>query len=142
MRKHLFPFLALLLLGISSCQNSDNAQAMLQDESQRRQVFNTIIENEEMRNEFMGMMRAYNMSGPMGQGGMMHERGAVGDTTGMGDINRQQMQANMQQVMAMCETDTAACNLMSQMMLQHMQQRGLIDTTCMQQIQKRMGTTK
>ncbi|WP_299700570.1 hypothetical protein [uncultured Pontibacter sp.] len=150
MKKYLLPFLALLLISISGCQNSDNAQTMLQDENERQQVYNTILENEEMRNELMVQMRERNMGeSMMGRGGMAGNRGMVGDTTGMSSMNRQQMQARMQEMMAQCDTDTAACTMMSEMMLQNralmgnmmrqIRQRGQMDQGCMQQLMREIG---
>jgi hypothetical protein len=144
MRKIYIPLLTCLLLAASACQSSDNAQEMLQDENERRQVYNTILEDEEMRNELMALMRDRNMGA-----GMMGSGGVIGDTAGMAQVHRQQMQLHMQQMMALCESDTAACQEMSRLMLQNqgmmthmlqrMQQQGMIDTTCMQQLRRRMG---
>jgi hypothetical protein len=135
--------LAILVLFSAGCNRHGSAQEMLQDENDRRQVYNTILENEAMRNEFMTLMRERNLSGPMGGGGMMHGRGMVGDTAGMAALHRQQMQNHMKHMMQLCESDTAACNEMSRMMLQHpgmmssmkrrMQQHGMFDTSSMQQ---------
>lgn len=137
------------MINISSCQRSDSAQEMLQDANERQQVYNTILENEEMRNELMSLMRERNMSGPMGSGGMMQGSGMVGDTTGMAAMNRQQMQARMQEIMAQCGTDTAACTMMSEMMLENralmgnmmrqIRQRGRMDQGCMQQLMREIG---
>jgi hypothetical protein len=144
MRKSILPFLPLLLISLSSCQRSDNAQEMLQNENERRQVYNTILKDEQMRNEMMALMRDQNMGA-----GMKSSGGIIGDTVGMARVHRQQMQLHMQQMMALCESDTAACHEMSRMMLQNkgimhhmvqrMQQQGMIDTTCMQQMKQQMS---
>lgn len=144
MRKIYLALLPCLLLAASACQSSDNAQEMLQHESERRQVYNTILEDDEMRNELMALMRDRNMGA-----GTMASGGVIGDTAGMVQVHRQQMQLHVQQMMALCESDTAACNEMSRLMLQNqgmmahmiqrMQQQGMIDTTCMQQVRRRMG---
>lgn len=144
MKKSLLPLLASLLLLASACSQSDNVQAMLQNESERRQVYSTILEDEQMRGELMAMMRDQNMGA-----GMMQNGGMVGDTAGMAKVHRQQMQIHMQQMMTLCESDTAACNEMSRMMLQNqgmmqhmvqrMQHQGMIDANCMEQMKAHMG---
>lgn len=147
MKKYLTFFTAVLILAMSGCQSSENAQTMLQDENERQQVYNTILENEEMRNELMAQMRERNMSGGMmGRDGMAGNRGMVGDTAGMSSWDHQQMQARMQEMMAQCGTDTAACTMMSEMMLQNralmgnmmrqIRQRGQMDQGCMQQLMR------
>jgi hypothetical protein len=149
MKNYFKIMIAIMLLAATGCQTSESAQAMLQDENERRDVYNTILENVEMRNEMIAMMRERNIEGMMGQGGMMRGGGMMGDTTGMRSMNRQQMQARMQEMMAQCETDTTACNMMSQMMLknramlgnmmQRMQQRGMMDADCYQQMMSQIG---
>jgi hypothetical protein len=149
MKRLAIPFLTILIFSAASCHRHDNALEMLQDENDRLQVYNTILENEVMRNELTAMMRERNLSGPRGGSGMMHGRGMVGDTTGMAGIHRQQMQNHIKQMMQLCESDTAACNEMSRMMLQHpgmmssmmqrMQQRGMLDSSSLQQMRRRMN---
>ncbi|MDX5418657.1 MAG: hypothetical protein LPK09_05525, partial [Hymenobacteraceae bacterium] len=119
--KKLFQILtAILLLVLVGCQKPDTAQSMLQNENERQEVYNTILESEEMRNELMAEMRERNMGeGMMGRGGMMQGGGMMGDTTGMGGMHRQQMQARMQQMMALCDSDSTACNEMTRMMLEN-----------------------
>jgi hypothetical protein len=148
MKKYVTLLATIVLLATTSCQRSDNAQEMLQNENERRQVYNTILDNEEMRNELMTEMRERNMgSGMMGQGGMAGNRGMVGDTAGMSGMNRQQMQAHMQQMMALCDTDSVACKEMSQMMLENralmgsMMQRmrqGGMGQGCLQQMMRQI----
>ncbi|GAB3200861.1 hypothetical protein ABID22_003173 [Pontibacter aydingkolensis] len=150
MKNLLFATTAFLLLVSTGCQRTDDARVMLHDKNERREVYATILDNEEMRNEMMDMMGERNMSGPMGRGGMMQGGGMMGDTMRMGGMNRQQMQVRMQEMMAQCETDTAACNMMAQMMMQHrgmmgnmmqrMQQRGMVDSDCYQQMMNNMKT--
>ncbi|MBD1396468.1 hypothetical protein H9Q13_04770 [Pontibacter sp. JH31] len=137
-------FLPLALLG---CQQSDDAQGMLQNENERQKVYNTILENEEMRNELMAVMRERNMGeGMMGQRGMMQGGGMVGDTSGMAGMH-QQMQAQMKQMMQLCETDSAACSNMTRMMLANralmgnmMQQmrKGGMEQGCLQQMMRQL----
>ncbi|MBC5991902.1 hypothetical protein [Pontibacter cellulosilyticus] len=149
MKKTVLNVTIILLTGLLACQESDDdVQEVLQNESERQEMYMAILDNEEMRNEMMEMMRERNMSGPMGRGGMM-QGGMMGDTMRMGGMNRQQMQARMQEMMKLCETDTAACNTMAQTMLQHqpmmrnmmqhMQQQGMVDANCLQQMQRRMN---
>ena len=149
MKKYLTFLTAVLLLSLTGCQGSENAQTMLQDENERQQVYNTILENEEMRNELMVQMRERNLSGGMmGRDGMAGNRGMVGDTTGMSSMNRQQMQAHMQQMIALCETDSAACKEMSRMMLENralmgnMMQRmrqGGMEQGCLQEMLRQLN---
>lgn len=136
-------FTVCLFLNLTSCQSSDNAQEMLQDESGRQQVYATILEDEQMRNELMAVMRDRNMGA-----GMMHSGGMVGDTAGTARLHRQQMQLHLQQLTTLCETDSATCQEMALLMIQNqtmmrhvmarMQQQGIIDSTCLQQMRARM----
>ena|SRR5690606_27584266 len=146
--KHFFlPLLAILLLGTSSCQQSENVQEMLRDESERQQVYSTILEDEQMRNELMAQMRDQNMGAGMMRGGMM--QGNIGDTSGMVSLHRQQMQQHMKQMMTLCDSDTVACNEMTRLMLQHpgmmssmmqrMQRQGMIDSTHMNRMREEMN---
>jgi lipoprotein NlpI len=149
MKKYLIFFTMVVLLSMAGCQGSENAQEMLQNENKRQQVYNTILEDEEMRNEMMALMREHNMSGGMmGRGGMAGNRGMVGDTTGMSRMNRQQLQARMQQMMALCETDSAACKEMTGIMLENralmgnMMQRmreGGMQEGCLQQMLRQLN---
>lgn len=140
--KNLFlPTLAFLLLATAGCQQNEDAQAMLQNESERQEVYNVILEDEAMRNEMMEAMRERNMSGPMGQG--QTGRLQPGDTTG---IDPQQLQAQLQQMLAVCGTDTTACNMISETMLENrdlmgsmmrqIRQRGRMEPGCMQQLMR------
>ena len=143
MKKLSFYSVAVLLLTASACQHKDVAQELLQDENERRQVYTTILENEQMRNELMVMMRDRNTHGPMGMGDRGH------DSMGMADMHRRQMQIEMQRMMSICETDTAACNMMSQTMLQNhalmgslmqnMHRRGNMSSDCLQQFKSEAG---
>lgn len=153
MRKIFIPLLPCLFLAASACQNSDTAQGMLQNENERQEVYNTILENEEMRNELMAEMRERNMGeGMMGRRGMMQGGGMVGDTSGMTGMHQQQMQAQIKQMMQLCETDTAACREMTDLMLQSrsimgnmmlgIQRRGMMDTGCLQQMMRQMEPNK
>ncbi|MBX0331847.1 hypothetical protein K3G39_01205 [Pontibacter sp. HSC-14F20] len=146
--KHFFlPLLAILLLVTSSCQQSENVQEMLRDESERQQVYSTILEDEQMRNELMAQMRDQNMGAGMMRGGMM--QGNIGDTSGMVSLHRQQMQQHMKQMMTLCDSDTVACNEMTRLMLQHpgmmssmmqrMQRQGMIDSTHMNRMREEMN---
>ncbi|MDO6391291.1 hypothetical protein Q4E40_14215 [Pontibacter sp. BT731] len=130
--------LSFALLCISGCQQADSVQEMLRDEDDRQQVYSTILEDEQMRNELMAQMRDQNMGAGMMRGGMM-QGGTIGDTSGMVSLHRQQVQQHMKQMMTLCETDTVACNEMARLMLQHpgmmnsmmerMHQRGLVDSS-------------
>lgn len=139
---------AILLLGMSSCQQSDSVQDMLRDEEERHQVYSTILEDEQMRNELMAQMRDQNMGEGMMRGGMM-QGGMIGDTSGMVHLHRQQVQQHMKQMMTLCDSDTVACNEMTRLMLQHrgmmrsmmehMQQQGMMDSTQLNRMRRGMN---
>lgn len=153
MKNALLSLLALLLFSASSCQQSDNVQQMLRDEEDRRQVYNAILEDEQMRSEMMAYMRDRNMGAGMMRGDMMRgdmmQGGMIGDTSGMVSLHRQQMQQHMKQMMTLCEADTAACNEMSRLMLQHqgmmssmmqrMQKQGIVDSSHVNRMRQRMN---
>lgn len=148
MKKTLLPLLSLVLLCVSGCQQSDNVQEMLRDEAERQQVYSTILEDEQMRNELMAVMRDQNMGAGMMRGGMM-QGGMIGDTSGMVNLHRQQVQQHMKQMMTLCDSDTVACNEMARLMLQHpgmmnsmmqrMQQRGMMDSTHLNRMRRGMN---
>ncbi|SIR02688.1 hypothetical protein [Pontibacter lucknowensis] len=148
MKNTLLSLLALLLISASSCQQSDNVQQMLRDEEDRRQVYDAILEDEQMRSEMMAYMRDRNMGAGMMRGDMM-QGGMIGDTSGMVSLHRQQMQQHMKQMMTLCEADTAACNEMSRLMLQHqgmmssmmqrMQKQGIVDSSHVNRMRQRMN---
>jgi hypothetical protein len=147
-KKHVLTLLTLMLLAATGCRQTGNVQELLQDKNNRQKVFTAILDDEKMRNEFMDVMRERNMGAMMGQGGMMHGGGMMADSMGMAGLNRGQMQARMQQMMALCQSDSAACNLMAGMMMrqrelmgnmmQRMQQRGMMDDNCLQQMRRRL----
>lgn len=134
---------ACLLLLLTGCQRSDTAQGMLTDENTRREVYTAILDDEGMRNEMMAMMREQNTSGPMGRGAMM------GDSMRMNSMSQGQMKAQMQQLMSICATDSAACDMLSQTvmqnhammgnMIQQMQRRGMVDSGCLQMMMRQIG---
>jgi hypothetical protein len=142
MKKLYFSLLAVFLLTASACQRSDVAKELLQDEDERRQVYHTILENEQMRNEMMVLMRERNMQGPMG----MDDRSQ--DSIGMADMHRRQMQTELMRIMSICDTDTAACNLMSQTvlqnrvlmgsLLQNLQRDGNMSANCLQELKSQV----
>ncbi|RDV14318.1 hypothetical protein DXT99_14405 [Pontibacter diazotrophicus] len=96
----------------------------------------------------MAMMRDAPAGGMMGNRG--HMDGMIGSDGVMMNQSPEAMEDVMQQMMARCETDTAACNLMSRMMVrhssmmqnmaQHMQENGMVDQACMQQMMQHMNT--
>ncbi|WP_018477588.1 hypothetical protein [Pontibacter roseus] len=147
MNKVYLTLLSCLLLAMAGCQGSGNAKEMLQDEEKRTQVYTAILEDEQLREEMMARMRDYNMGGP-GSRGQMQGRGMAGDTAGMAAMNRQQMQVHLQQLTTLCATDTAACSMLSDMMLdnraimghlmQRMQRRGSMDSGCLQMMMRQL----
>ncbi|WP_230392128.1 hypothetical protein [Pontibacter sp. FD36] len=143
-----FLLLAILLIGTGSCQQSDSVQEMLRDEDDRHKVYDAILEDEQMRAEMMAYMRDRNMGAGMMRGDMM-QGGMIGDTSGMVSLHRQQMQQHMKQMMTLCDADTAACNEMSRLLLQHpgmmssmmqrMQRQGLVDSSHVNRMRQRMN---
>ena len=141
-------FMAILLITSSSCQQSANVQEMLHDEDERQQVYSAILEDEQMRNELMANMRDQNMGAGMMRGGMVQGE-MIGDTSGMVNLHRQQVQQHMKQLMTLCDSDTVACNEMARFLLQHpgmmenvverMHQQGMIDTTQLNQVRRHLN---
>ena len=151
MRNILLTSMLLMLLAVTGCQREANVQQIIGSEAQRREVYTAIMENPEMRTEMMQMMREHPQSDMMGEGGMMNgNHMMMGDSAGMmGSMNQENMQSMMRQMIERCETDTAACNMMSRMMMGHsgmmnkmmqrMHERGMVDEACMQQMMRNMG---
>ncbi|WP_460926009.1 hypothetical protein [Pontibacter brevis] len=139
----------LLAAGIwlTGCQSSANVEEVLEDESQRRELYSTILNNESYRTEMTAMMRDAPAGGMMGNG--QHMEGMMGSD---GMMMNQNPEGMMQQMMARCETDTAACNMMSRMMMrnsgmmqnmmQRMHENGMMDEACMQQMMRNMNTNR
>lgn len=145
--------LAMLMAGavwLTGCQPSVKVEKVLEDESQRRELYSTILNNDTYRTEMIAMMR----DAPAG--GMMKNRGHMDKMMGSEGMMMNQspkaMEDMMQQMMARCETDTAGCNMMARMMMrhngmmqhmmQHMQEKGMVDQACMQQMMKHMNTNR
>ncbi|MHC2991547.1 hypothetical protein OB13_08110 [Pontibacter sp. HJ8] len=135
---------ACLLLMLTGCQRSETADEILRDEQTRGEIYTAILDDEAMQNEIMTLMRERNTSGPMmGRGAMM------GDSMRMSGMNQGQIKAQMRQLLALCATDSAACNMLSQTMMQNrammgkmmqqMQRRGMLDSACMQQLMRQLG---
>ncbi len=130
----------------------------MDSESQRKEVYATIMDNPEMRQEMMQAMRAHPQGGMMmGRSGMGQDR-MMGDTTimmsdtvMMGGMSRENMRTMMQQMIAACAEDSANCTQMAQMMTQHrqlmqgmmqqMRQKGMMGENCYQQAMKNMSNT-
>ncbi|PTX14188.1 hypothetical protein C8N40_11235 [Pontibacter mucosus] len=151
-------FIFLFALAASSCQQQASVQEVMESESQRKQVYATIMDNPEMRQEMMQAMRAHPQGGMMMRGGRMGRGPMMGDTTmmmsdtaRMGGMSRENMRTLMQQMIAACAEDSANCNQMAQMMTQHrqmmqgmmhqMRQKGMMGENCYQQVMKNMSQT-
>lgn len=142
----------LLATGVwlTGCQSSTNVQDVLEDESQRRELYSTILNNDSLRTEMMAMMHNTQTDGMMGN--KEHMKGMMGSGGMMMNHNQEAMQDMMQQMMAQCETDTAACNMMSRMMMRHsgmmqnmmqrMHENGMMDAPCMQQMMRNMNSNR
>lgn len=148
----------LFVLAASGCQQQASVQAVMESESQRKEVYATIMDNPEMRQEMMQAMRAHPQGGMMMGGNRMGRRPMMGDTTimmsdtaRMGGMSRENMRTLMQQMIAACAEDSANCNQMAQMMTQHrqmmqgmmhqMRQKGMMGENCYQQVMKNMSQT-
>ncbi|WP_299761289.1 hypothetical protein [uncultured Pontibacter sp.] len=144
----------LLLLSITACQQEASVQTIMQNEAQRKEVYNMILEDDEMNKEMMQVMREKNSGDMMGDAGMMGKgHMMMGDSAGMmGGMDQGQMRNMMQQMMAACAQDSANCSMMSGMMMgnsdmmrnmmQQMRQKGMIDDACMQQMVNSMSQMK
>lgn len=142
----------LLVTGfwLTGCQPSANVQEVLEDESKRKELYSTILNNDSLRTEMMTMMRNTKAGDMMENKG--HMEGMMGSDGMMMNHNPEAMQGMMQQMMAQCETDTATCNMMSRMMMRHsgmmqnmmqrMQENGMMDETCMQQMMRNMKSNR
>ncbi|MHA6247596.1 hypothetical protein ACXYMU_06640 [Pontibacter sp. CAU 1760] len=148
MKNILITSFALLLLTAFGCQSDGNVHAIMSDEAQRQEVYNMIVDNDEMQQEMMQVMRDKNSEGMM-ENGMMGEHGMMGKDGMMGSMNRGQMQQMMQQMMDDCAQDSANCSMMSKMMLgnssmmhnmmMQMHEKGMMNEACYQQMMSNMS---
>lgn len=157
MKNTVFTTLLIVLLVAAGCQREASVQEVMEDDAKRAEVYSTIMDNPEMRNEMRDAMQKHPQGGQMmhdqgmmGHQGMMGDTSMMmGDTTRMGGMSRQNMRSMMQQMMAACAADSANCNQMAQMMMQHhqmmqgmmmqMRQKGMMDESCYQQMMQNMG---
>lgn len=110
----------LLITGFfTACQQPGNTDQVLADEQQRREVMQNIVNNPEMMTEMVDMMMNNEqgkmmMSGNKDMIGMM-----MGNQQTMWDMmneNPAMMQNIIQNMMQMCQNDSAQCNQMADMM--------------------------
>jgi hypothetical protein len=142
MKNILITSFAILLVSFSGCQSDGNVQAIMSDEAQRKEVYNMIVDNDEMQQEMMQVMRDKNSQGMMGNGMM-------GDGGMMGNMNQEQMQQMMQRMMDDCAQDSTNCAMMSKMMMgnssmmhnmmMQMRKKGMMDEGCYQKMMSNMG---
>lgn len=140
MKETMLTMLLVVTVWLTGCQPSAGVQEVPEDESQRRELYSTILNNDTYRTEMMAMMRDAPAGGMMGNRG--HMDGMMSSDGVMMNQSPEAMEEMMQQMMARCETDTAACNMMSRMMVRHsgmmqnmmqrMQENGMVDQACMQ----------
>ncbi len=148
MKNILITSFALLLLIAFGCQSDGNVHAIMSDEAQRQEVYNMIVDNDEMQQEMMQVMRDKNSEGMM-ENGMMGEHGMMGKDGMMGSMNRGQMQQMMKRMMDDCAQDSANCTMMSKMMMgnssmmhnmmMQMREKGMMDEACYQQMMMNMS---
>ncbi|RDV13653.1 hypothetical protein DXT99_17915 [Pontibacter diazotrophicus] len=150
MKGTMLTVLLAVAVWLTGCQPSAGVQEVPEDESQRRELYSTILNNDTYRTEMMAMMRDAPAGGMMGN--RRHMDGMMSSDGVMMNQSPEAMEEMMQQMMARCETDTAACNMMSRMMVRHsgmmqnmmqrMQENGMVDQACMQQMMQHMNTNR
>ncbi|RIJ42040.1 hypothetical protein [Pontibacter oryzae] len=101
-----------------------------------------IMDNDEMQQEMMQVMRNKNSEGKLGDGGMMANDGK------MGSMSQEQLQQMMQRMLDDCAQDSANCTIMSKMMMSNssiiysmmmqMHEKGTMDEACYQQMKVNM----
>ncbi|GHA81884.1 hypothetical protein [Pontibacter akesuensis] len=150
MKKTMFTTLLAVAVWLTGCQPSAGVQEVPEDESQRRELYSTILSNDTYRSEMVAMMQDAPADGMMGN--KEHMDGMMGADGIKMKQSPEAMEDMMRQMMARCETDTAACNMMSLMLVRHsgmmqnmmqrMQENGMVDQACMQQMMQRMNTDR
>ncbi|MCJ8163372.1 hypothetical protein MKJ04_00860 [Pontibacter sp. E15-1] len=153
MRNAILVTFVILVIGATACQPEASVQTVMDNEAQRKEVYNMILDNDEMHQEMMQTMRDKNMGDMMGDGGMMGKGRMMGDSAGMmAGMDKSQMQMMMQKMMDDCAKDTANCTMMSGMMMQHgsmmqhmmqqMRKKGMMDEGCYQKMMSNMSQMK
>ena len=110
----------LMIAGFfTACQQPQSCEQVLADEPQRKEVMQTIANNQEMTTEMVDMM----MNNEQGQMMMSGNREMMGMIMGnqqmmqeMVKENPGMMQNMMQNMMQMCQNDSAQCKQMAEMM--------------------------
>jgi len=110
----------LMITGFfAACQQPRSIEQALADEPQRKEVMQTIVNNQEMMTEMVGMMMN-NEQGKMMISGNKEMMGMMmGNQQMMQDMVKESpgiMQNMMQNMMQMCQNDSSQCNQMAEMM--------------------------
>ncbi len=110
----------LMITGFfASCQQPRGTMQVLADESQRKEVMQTIVNDQEMMTEMVDMMMN-NEQGIMMMSGNREMMGMMmGNRQMMQDMVKENpgiMQNMMQNMMQMCQNDSSQCNKMAEMM--------------------------
>lgn len=119
------------LLLVTSCSNNVNVDKLLQNETTRQEVFNTIASNRDMMNDFMGVM----MNNKSAKTVMMNHKGMMGmmmKGNGMNMMNDSVMSMNMMHSMM-------KNGKMMGHMMQMMHDDGMMTTDCMNSCIKMMS---
>jgi hypothetical protein len=150
MKNYLLLLFAAVLISATGCQKDVNMQKVMENEAQRKEVFDIIIQNPEMHKQ---LMAEHKKSGKMDmmmdkhkmEKGMMMKKDS---TQMMGGMDKAKMHQMMQKMMKDCSTDPENCEMMSKMMMdnremmmnmmQKMHQGGMIDDACMQKMKQKM----
>jgi hypothetical protein len=143
-----------ILFVFAGCQRKFDASSDLQDEQQRNEIFNAIINDHSYMDQFMQSMKGNNhaqmmMKGNKGMMGMMMTDTAdVRNMMNMMQGNSQMMGSMMGQMMQMCNKDSTLRNNMMGMMMNHsdmmrsmmtrMNQAGLMDKNCLMKGMKQL----
>tara|TARA_R110002124_G_scaffold131805_1_gene294161 strand:+ start:5689 stop:6141 length:453 start_codon:yes stop_codon:yes gene_type:complete len=121
-----FVFGGFLLL--ASCSNNENVDKLLQNETNRKEIYAKIASNQEMMNELMDVMMSNESSNKM----MMNHKGMMGSRN---MIKNPEMMKNM---MGNMMKDGKMMNQMMQMM----HDKGIMSDECMQSCMNKMKDMK
>ena len=110
----------LMITGFfTACQQPRSIEQVLADEPQRKEVMQTIVNNQDMMTEMVDMMMN-NEQGKMMMSGKKEMMGMMmGNQQMMQDMLKENpdiMQKMMQNMMQMCQDDSSQCNQMAEMM--------------------------
>lgn len=110
----------LIITGFfTACQQPQSTEQVLADENQRKEVMQTIANNQEMMTEMVAMMMN-NEQGKMMMAGNKEMMGVMmGNQQMMHDMVKENpgiMQNMMQNMMQICQNDSTQCNQMAEIM--------------------------